>query len=250
MKQFQTFLLLSISLSFLTAFSVIGETNLCLYQFPASYEGTGQVVTDLSGRGNNATTLTNIDSYVEEAPSSESGGSFDATAGPNDFTTDATLLLVNPILQTNNGYSYDVWFKWNGQGANNKIIDYAGTESLRISDEANLLFGAIETTMAQGYLGWDIIYGPIEADIWYHVIATFDSEGSSLDENGALLGNAKMFIDDELVAFTNNVKKGTYGDELSRKIGFCNHPNRFGGNNFNGIVYNPRVTLGVIPMDI
>jgi hypothetical protein len=250
MKQFNSFLILSLVISILATFVSSAETNLCLYQFPDSYDGTGQTVTDLSGRGNDATTLMNTNSYVEEAPSGKSGGSFDATAGPNDFNTDATLLLENSILQTNNGYSYEVWFKWNGEGSNNKIIDYAGTESLRINGDAELLFGAIETSIAQGYLGWDIIYGPLEADQWYHIIATFDSEGNSLDENGALLGNAKLFIDDELVAFTNNVKKGTYGDELNRKIGYCNHPNRYAGNEFNGLIHNPRVTLGVIPMDI
>jgi fibronectin type 3 domain-containing protein len=221
-------------------------TNACKYSFPASYDGTGTTVTDIGGLGNDATLLSNANAYVAgEYPSGGSGGSFNAGL-PNDFYTDAPIILNNNMIALYGGFSYDVWIKWNGEACpNGKIIDYAGTDFISLND-GELKFGMVNNP---GYTGTEISTNGLVQDVWYHVVAIFNTQGNSIDSEGGIAGLMQLFVDDELVA-RKNWGKGTFGDDLNRSIGFGNHPNHYANNDFKGMIYNPCVSYGVIPMPV
>ena len=50
--------------------------------------------------------------------------------GDTGIITDATVLLSNDLVATYGGFTYECWFKWNGAGVVNSVIDYAGTEKI------------------------------------------------------------------------------------------------------------------------
>ncbi len=163
MKSLITTMLVVIT-TFISAASLSAAlTNVCEYSFPASYNGSGTTVTDLGPFGNNATTFSNINSYVAEAPPSGSGGSFNASI-PNDFITDTPRLLSNAVIEAYGGFSYDVWFKWDGEDCvNGKIIDYAGTEILAFNN-GKLVFGIVNNP---GYNYSEISTNGLVQDVWY-----------------------------------------------------------------------------------
>jgi fibronectin type 3 domain-containing protein len=241
--------ILTFSLTILFVFSAgllpASYTNMCFYSFPTSYDGTGFTVTDIGGLGHHAMTLTNIDSYVEEAPSGMTGGSFNSGV-PNDFITDAIRLLSNEVIEAYGGFTFEAWVKWNGDPCiNGKIIDYAGTEILSFNDD-HFRFGMVNNP---GYNYDDIRATGIVQDVWYHLIGTFDTQGNTIDVNGGIAGLMRLFVNDELKA-EMEFGKGVFGDDLNRPTAFGNHPRRFADNDFKGLIYNPRVVYGLIPTPV
>lgn len=217
-------------------------TSLCYYTFPASYNGTDTAVIDQGPLGNNATASSSINAYSFVTPfdptgSSATDGSFDCTV-PNDFKTDAVKLLDNNTVAAAGGYTFDVWFKWDGTAGGAKIIDYAGTEVMSLNS-GTLIFGAVNNP---GYNWGSISTNSLQPDTWYHAVGVFDTEGNSVDGDGGISGKMRLFVDEEKVA-EMNWGKGTYGDGLNRKIGFGTHPTS--AEKFQGLLYNPHVLLGV-----
>src|SRR5690606_24384709 len=94
--------------------------------------------------------------------------------------TNAVDLLENSVVAANGGFQFDVTFLWDGttnQFATQKVIDYAGTESLQfVLDDATpgvaQLFFQFDDNPANS------VSTTIQANTWYQVIATFDTQGN------------------------------------------------------------------------
>ncbi|MBN1854206.1 MAG: PEP-CTERM sorting domain-containing protein [Pirellulales bacterium] len=216
------------------------------YSFPASYNGTGSTLVDLSGAGNNATFDSADGALMDNRPPGFDTSLMSITgASPygRHGDTDAIDLLDNDLVAAAGGFTMDLWFQWEGIYTNSrKLLDYAGTEALvtrdnqaqfRISDSAYIL-GA-----------------PIVANTWYHLVAVFDSMGNTPYEAGdanspndpELDGMAYLYLDGVLVD-SEAVTKTGYGDALNRPIGI----NRWaggGGEWYQGLNFNPSVYLGI-----
>jgi len=157
--------------------------------------------------------------------------------------TAAIDLLDNTSVAAAGGFIMDCWTKWDGVygtgGDIRKLIDYAGTEALRVTQSQ------IQFILSDGasVLGMDIV-----PDTWYHVTGVFDTQGNSpyagaygadLDIDGVM----SLYVDDVLVGSQPGTKTG-FGDSLDRSIGL----NRWaggGGDYFQGLNFNPSVYQGV-----
>jgi len=218
------------------------------YSFPASYDGGSTLVfTDLSTAGNNGIVTPGTGGGIKD----DRPAGFDAALmslsanGGGHGKTDAIDLLNNTAVAANGGFTMDVWFKWAGKYTNTrKLIDYAGTESLRTINSQ------IQFVLSNGgtIIGYDIV-----AEQWYHAVAVFDTTGNSAVEDPnypgeyTVTGTARLFIDDVLVASAENSTKSSFGDRLNRSIGINMWPN--GGDYNQGKIFNPTVSLGIPVVD-
>ena len=221
------------------------------YNYPASWGGTGTAITDQSSAGHNGFSDGTI-SLDAAVPPGAAGGrqSLNSTAG--GILTTATGLLSNATIAAAGGFTYHVAFMWNGTdstsfGHTQKLIDYAGTESLQLlttagSASLQMVFGnntgiesiAVSTT--------------IVPSTWYDVSLAFDTTGNSVDGTGALAGLATMLVNSG-APISGAATKGTYGDSLSRPIGIDQLGANFGYLvGFKGDTYDSSVVLGIAPV--
>ena len=141
----------------------------------------------------------------------------------------------------------EAWFKHNGGdgSAFNKILDYAGTDGLVVDDLTGDVRFRINSDPVE-----DSFFGPVTSGQWHYVAVVFDTQGNSVVPDPAragevmITGVADLYMDGVLVDSTGPLTINGFGDELDRVIGIGQHP--FGGDKFNGIVFEPRVTLGVL----
>lgn len=215
------------------------------YGFPASWNGTGSTITDLSAAANNGHydgTLSLATAVPSGAPSGAQ--SLNTTAG--GVLTTGSALLSNTAISAAGGFTYDVSFMWNGTdstsfGHTQKLIDYSGTESLQLvttsgSASLQMVFGddlGVESTA---------VSTTIQPNTWYHVTLAFAA--SSMSGND-VAGMANLYVNGSLAA-SGAATKGDYGDSLNRPIGVGQLGANFGYLvGFKGDIYNPSVSLGV-----
>jgi hypothetical protein len=239
-----------------------GTTPVLQYTFPASWNGTGTIVTDQSSAGNNgivSTTATKHPTF-STPPDSSSNDAIVTNAGGVQTTN--KLLLSNSAIATAGGFSYSVDFFWDGTDNSahiGKIIDYAGTESLQI-DNPNVTNGTANLDFIFTTEGVapspDTTVGPaiqIAARTWYQATAVFNTEGNAVAVDGTLSGLATLFVGPvggSSIETSVPVTKTTYGDGLNRPIGIgeLGFPSTSSTLVlFNGAIYNPEVDLGVLP---
>jgi hypothetical protein len=217
------------------------------YDFPASWGGTGTTITDQSSAANNGFSDGTI-SLSAAVPTGAAGGteSLNTTAG--GVLTTATKLLSNSTLAAAGGFNYNVSFDWNGtdktgNGHTQKLIDYAGTESLQLITTAS---GTATLEMQFGNnTGIESIpvSAAVLANTWYNVSLTFSTGGNPVDGNGDVSGPVSMIINGG-APITGTATKGTYGDGLNRQIGVGQLGANFGYLvGFDGTLYDPTVTL-------
>lgn len=226
------------------------------YSFPISWNGSG-VAADLSPAGNNGI-VSGSPAVAAALPSGGIGKSLTTNSG-GLLTSAATesQLLLNNYVANNGGFSFEAWFRWDGTAnaswPTQKIIDYAGTESLQLFNPS----GAHQTANEKVQFAFNsatdaanAVSISISANVWYHAIATFNSSGHSIDGSGSLAGVASLSIDSGSgpTTATLNVTKTNQGDGLNRPIG-VGVLGLSGNNvvNFDGQIYQPTVSLGVIP---
>lgn len=234
---------------------LIGPLALCLgvapsaawatvleYSFPASWDDSVTTVTDLSSAGNNgaegpsggAATSTDI-------PPGAPAGTLSLVPDVGGLLTTATNLLDNTVVGPAGGFTMSAQFLWNGVdngfGGVQKIVDYAGTESLQIeidpsdSTVANLVFLLNDNDRPVSF--------PIVADTWYDATATFivtGTDGSDLD------GIATLTLDG--TSTSAPASKTTFGDGFGRPIAIGQLA--LGGTELvelQGLVYDPSVAL-------
>lgn len=215
------------------------------YGFPASWNGTGTTITDLSSAGNNGHFDGTLSLDAAIPPGAPAGTqSVNTTAG--GILTSATGLLNNSAISTAGGFTYNVSFMWNGTdstsfGHTEKLLDYAGTESLQLVTTT----GSASLQMAfADDLGTETI--PVSTIVlpntWYNVTLTF---GNTSMVGGDVTGTASLYLNGLLVS-SGAATKGTYGDSLNRPIGVGQLGANFGYLvGFKGDMYDPSVQLGV-----
>src|SRR3954447_10397958 len=88
------------------------------YSFPASWNGTGTAVTDLSAAGHNGVTNATL-ALSAIVPPGAAAGTQSITATGGGIVTSANQLLTNPTIAAAGGYAYDVAFLWDGTDSTN-----------------------------------------------------------------------------------------------------------------------------------
>lgn len=192
--------------------------------FPASWNGTSTTVTDQYGTTNvgfqSGTTHATYTTAVvpPSAPAMTGSMALDGSAG---IKITPTKLLNNGAVW-NNGYSggfiYNVEFMWDGTdstsfGHAEKLVDYAGTESLQLvttsgSATLEMLFGDDTGNESAP------VSTTISPNTWYNVTMEFDA--TSL-VGGDVNGTASLVVNGG-APITGAATKGTYGDSLNRPI--------------------------------
>jgi len=213
-----------------------------LYSFPASWNGTGTAVVDQSGAGHDGHTTGTL-ALSASVPPGATAGTQSITTNAGAIVTNANQLLTNATVAAAGGFRYDVSFMWDGTDSTSfghveKIVDYAGTESLQITTTA----GAAELEMR-----FDDSVNAVTANIlpntWYNVAMIFNSQGNSVDGSGNLAGLASLIINGG-APITAPATKTAQGDTLNRPIGVGQLGANFGYLvGFKGQIYNPSVSL-------
>jgi hypothetical protein len=242
--------LASSAIALATALSAqAANTPIFQYSFPASWPGTGTTVTDLSPAGNNGATVA-TPALSSTVPPGAAGGTQSATTNAGAILTNGTNLLQNTTVAAAGGYKYDVSFLWDGTDSTSfshtqKIIDYAGTESLQLTTTAGSAALQMRFDDSNNAVSTTIL-----PNIWYHAVAEFDSNGNAVDGSGNLAGTAMITLTD-LTDAGSPVTFGPFaatktaqGDTLNRQIGVGQLGANFGYLvGFKGDIYNPSVTL-------
>ncbi len=190
--------------------------------FPASWNGTGTTVVDQSGAGNVGFQSGTASYTTAAVPSGAAAGTGSmALAGVGGIKVTPTGLLNNTAIANGGGFMYSIDFLWDGTDSTSfshtqKLIDYAGTESLQLITASGS--AALQMTFANDTGVESIpVSTTISPNTWYSVQLTFDSSGNSL-VNGDISGIASLFVNGSLVS-SASATKGTYGDSLNRPIG-------------------------------
>ncbi len=211
------------------------------YSFPASWGGTGTAVTDLSTAGNNGITNGTL-ALSANVPPGATAGTQSITTSAGGIVTSATQLLNNTIVAAAGGFRYDVSFMWDGTdsssfGHSEKIVDYAGTESLQLTTSA----GSAELQMRFDD-SVNAVSTTIQPNTWYTVSMLFNSLGNPV-VGGNLAGTASLIVNGGS-PITAAATKTAQGDTLNRPIGIGELGSSFGYLvGFHGQIYNPSVSL-------
>jgi hypothetical protein len=221
-----------------------GTTPVFQYNFPASWNGTGTTITDQSPAGNNGSYDGTL-SLSAAVPSGAPGGAQSVVTSAGGILTSATSLLNNATVFSHGGFTYNVSFMWNGTDNSafshtQKLIDYAGTESLQLvttSGSASLqMTFANDTGVEATPLSTTIL-----PNTWYNVTLSFDAT-SMVGSDVAGLAFMEVNGGTPLQAAAT---KGIYGDSLLRPIGVGQLGANFGYLvGFTGDIYDPSVSLG------
>ncbi|MGI9429264.1 MAG: CotH kinase family protein, partial [Bythopirellula sp.] len=190
---------------------------------------------DTSHTGNNGIGSPGLTIDNDVPPGAIAGTqSYDTSAGL--INTQAIDLLDNSLIAAAGGFTYDVWVKASvNPPARGKIVDYAGTENLRVNSS-----GFVEFTVSDG--GSTLSNGASISDgQWHHLIAEFDSTGNTVQPNGSISGTMRLSVDGAQFSQAGTVSD--FGDSLNRSIGVGAHP--FGSEHFPGLLHDVKVSLGV-----
>ncbi len=226
----------------LVASSALAQTTPVFdYSFPASWGGTGTAVIDQSTSLNNGLTQGTL-SLSAAVPSGKTGQSIN-TAARGGIVTSGTQLLNNSTVFAAGGFTYDVWFRWNGTDSGSwghiqKLVDYAGTESLQLvtaNDGTASLQLVLSETVA--------ISAPVSQNTWYNATVTFAADSMVGPD---VSGTANLYLDRTLAGSVAALKDPD-GDGLNRPIGIgmLAIPQASPLVFFYGEIYNPSVSLGV-----
>jgi hypothetical protein len=160
--------------------------------------------------------------------------------GSGGVLAPGTRQLNRTNISNAGGFTYEAWFKWNGGGDVNAIIDYAGTEKL--IRQTNQLGPQMETDNATLNL-----VGDAPSNEWHYVAVVFKSTSFNAGSD-SVTGDYTFYLDTNTPAATVlNVTINSFGDSLNRTIGVGTHPvPTFTTDFFNGLIYEPRVTLGAL----
>jgi hypothetical protein len=188
--------------------------------FPASWDGTSTNVVDQSGAGHTgfqSGTATYTTSAVP--PSAAAGTGSMALTGVGGIKVTPTGLLNNAAVASAGGFAYDINFLWDGTDSTSfshtqKLVDYAGTESLQLVTTAGsaLLEGTFSDDLGATTTA---VSTTILPNTWYDAKLEFDATGMVGND---VVGTANLFVNGTLVA-SGAATKGTYGDTLNRPIG-------------------------------
>src|SRR5262249_36589999 len=145
-----------------------------------------------SGAGNNGTTKS-TPVLSASVPPGATPGTQSVTTSAGGILTNASSLMTNAAVAAAGGFRYNVSFNWDGTDSSSfthteKIIDYAGTESLQLTTSAG---------SAQLQMRFDDSVNAVSTTIlpntWYTVSVLFDSLGNPVVA-GNLAGTVTMVV--------------------------------------------------------
>ena len=229
------------------AASVVQATTTPVFQydFPASWGGTGTAITDQSAAGNNGVSDGTL-ALSAAVPSGAPGGAQSLVTSTGGVLTSANTLLNNAAVFANGGFTYGVSFMWNGTDSTSfghiqKIIDYAGTESLQLLTSSGSASLQMQFQGDAAGSAVTVISTTVLANTWYNVTLSFDATSMV---GGDVAGLAFMQVNGGTPIQAAAIK-GTYGDSLNRPIGVGQLGAPFGYLvGFKGDIYDPSVSLG------
>jgi hypothetical protein len=223
-------------------------TPLFIANFPASWNGTSTTVTDQSGAGNiGFQSGTAAYTTVAVPPGAAAGTGSMGLTGVGGIKVTPTGLLNNAAIASAGGFTYNIGFLWDGTdstsfGHAQKLIDYAGTESLQLITTSGSALLEMNFTDDLGASA-PAVSTTILPNTWYNVTLTF---GNISMVGGDVAGTANLYLDGGLVSSAAAIK-GTYGDGLNRPIGIgefgYGHTTSIIG--LHGDIYDASVQLGV-----
>lgn len=226
------------------------------YTFPASWNGTGTTIVDQSTAGNNGIvynySTTHGLALSPNVPTGAAAGTQSINGSYGGIVTSASGLLNNAAIAAAGGFTYNVEFNWSGAGLTGfgvqKIVDYAGTESLQLGNYTQGIANNTSATLEMTFNSTDVaVTDTIQANTWYDVTLSFDSAGNSI-VNGGISGQVGLYVNGVLVD-SQAATKSSYGDSLDRPIGVANlglHYKSLVG--FSGDIYSASVDLGSAPV--
>ena len=163
--------------------------------------------------------------------------------------TNADQLLSNSAVAAAGGFTMNVDFMWNGTdsssfGHTQKLIDYAGTESLQLVTSAGM--ASLQMAFADdGGNELTPVSTTILPNTWYDATLYFGNTSLVGSSNQDVAGTASLFLNGSLVSQAPAIK-GTSGDGMDRPIGVGQLGAPFGYSvGFKGDIYDPSVALGV-----
>jgi hypothetical protein len=214
------------------------------YDFPASWGGTGTAIADQSAAGNNGVSDGTL-ALSAAVPSGAPGSAQSLNTSAGGILTSANALLANSTVFTSGGFTYNVSFMWNGtdktgNGHTQKLIDYAGTESLQLVTTSGSASLQMAFTDDLG-LSAPVLSTTVLPNTWYNVVLSFDATSMVGSD---VAGTAYMEVNGGS-PIAGLATKGTYGDSLIRPIGVGQLGANFGYLvGFKGDIYDPSVSLG------
>lgn len=152
--------------------------------------------------------------------------------------------LGNDLIADEGGFTYELWFNWSGFGDINSIIDYSGTEKLVIDVNQGTGNELRMRVNSDGNL--DTFIAEVEPETWYYTAVVFDTEGNELGDDNSITGVFHLYLDGEKLETSDEVTITEFGDSLNRPIGVSKHPLGFARDFYEGLVYEPRVSLGAL----
>ncbi len=230
------------------------QSTLFSATFPASWSGTGTSVTDQGGTATGNISGSGYTYDTTDVPPGAPGGTGSlGLSGTGGIKVTPDESLANSTVAADGGFTYNIDFLWNGTDSANyggveKLIDYAGTESLQLvttstsaatlemefGDDSGNQTTAVSTTIA--------------ANTWYNVTMTFDTTGNSL-VGSDISGISSLYVNGVLDG-SASATKGDGGDSLDRPIGI----GEFGYGvstsiiGLYGDIYSASIDLGVAPV--
>ena len=154
-------------------------------------------------------------------------------------STNSTNLVNNANIAAAGGFTLEDWvYRTADTNASSveKVIDMGGVYRLQVSPSADTIQFNMNGATA-----------PLPAGEWHHVAAVFDAQGNAVDGSGNLAGVSRLFVDGQQVggdqAYTLPASYDTSYLQ-TRPIGVGRHP--VGGEQFQGLHYDSRVTLGAL----
>lgn len=211
------------------------------YSFPASWNGSGTTIVDQSTAGDNGTFDGTLS--LDPVPPPAAGSAINTSAG--GVLDGTTAALNNTDVFAAGGFTYNLSFMWDGTDLTSfshtqKLIDYAGTESLQLvttSGSASLQAAFTDDVGNSA----PVISTTVLPNTWYNVTLSFDATSMVGSD---VAGLAFMQVNGTSL-FEAAATKGTYGDSLNRPIGVGQLGANFGYLvGFKGDIYNPSVSLG------
>ena len=161
---------------------------------------------------------------------------FDGGSGIN---LPGTQQLLNSVIGTAGGFTYEAWFKWGGGGQVNSIIDYAGTEKL-VREAAGDGAAYRNNSAAPLYS-----LGMANEEEWHYAAVVFTP--TEPVTGVTITGNLTFYYDGiEPTETIEAVTISDFGDSLNRTIAVGAHPLGFSGDFITGLIYEPRVSLGAL----
>jgi hypothetical protein len=226
----------------------VGQT---IFRYSA-FQGGGKdlpKIADAGGAGNDGTgdATTKFSNNIPAAgvPSDSGNRSIDGQ-GKGGVVTGGTAELLNSNVAAAGGFTMETWFRWNGGGSINALIDYAGTEKLVV--DTNLGTGNEVRMRINSDSSLDSVIGQVQSGQWHYVASVFDTQGNAV-QGGSISGIFRLYLDGVLVNTTQPVTISDFGDSLNRPIGIAKHPLNFAADRLDGLIYEPRVSLGALSRD-